>query len=50
MADKASVNEVAKATNNLLHYCEEDQQPLLSVIHDYFDNTECKYTSNDEDE
>lgn len=36
-AYKRSAEEAAKAVNALLHFCDEDQQPLLDVIQDYFD-------------
>lgn len=37
MASKRTAEEAAKAVNALLHFCDEDQQPLLEVLEDYFD-------------
>lgn len=35
---RSSAQEAARAVNALLHFCEEDQQPLLDVLSDYFDS------------
>ena len=37
MAKSISTLEAVKAVNALGHYCSEDQEALLKVIEDYFD-------------
>ena len=44
-ADRAS--EAAQAIYDLLHFCDKDQEALLHVIGDYFDDREAN--SGDED-
>ena len=41
-------SEVAQAINDMVHFCDKDQEALLHVIEDYFDPIETELSDEDE--